>query len=48
MTGDHEIIVAVLGIITMIVARLLDWYFPLGRSNDRRRNNKNMDNGNEA
>lgn len=33
---NTDIIIALIGVISMIIARLLDWYFPLGRNRSRR------------
>lgn len=31
-----DIAIALIGVLSMVLARLLDWYFPLGRHRSRR------------
>lgn len=31
-----DIAIALIGVLSMVIARFLDWYFPLGRSRSRR------------
>lgn len=34
--ATRDVAIAAIGIVSMIIARLLDWYFPLGRDRSRR------------